>query len=110
MLLLVDHIISLAAFIALIVILQRSDLWDRVRFSLSGWRERLLRFAFTMMAAAFFWKSVMLDVVRTADLVIDGAVLASLIAWLFQNRKSLKKYYPKVATKDIKGEYLSHKA
>lgn len=90
-LLIIDGAISLCCFVMIIIILQREDLWATVSRSLVGWRERLLRFAFTMMAGGFFWKMVMKDRFTMQDYLIDGGIIIALLTFLRSNQKLIYK-------------------
>lgn len=81
----IDALISLVCFVLIIVILQRDDVWSKIASTLTGWREALLRFAFTMMAGGFFWKMVMKTQFTIQDILINGGIVLALALFIRSN-------------------------
>jgi len=94
---LLDSVISLGSFVAIVFIIQRPDIWMRVTGHLSPMVEIVLRIAAATTAGGYFWKFVDPPQPTWQVLIVDISICVALwVAYSQLNRKCIAAHHKKI--------------
>jgi len=90
-----DALISLGSFIAVVYLIQYAPSWHLLTGKMHRWANFALRLAAATTAAGYFWKALSPGQISWATVLVDAGVLAAMIVFYQHIRKKEYEKYKK---------------